>query len=167
MMMLYEKIIASPVGKLRLVACDKGLRYLAFKNDIGKHAALEGELQPSTTHKFLLAAEKQLGEYFAGKRNNFDLPLDMQGTIFQQKAWRALLEIPHGETRSYKEQATLVGDANKARAVGMANNRNPISIIVPCHRVIGADGGLTGYGGGMKRKAWLLEFERKTLADAA
>lgn len=102
---------------------------------------------------------RQLGEYFAGKRREFDLPLRLDGTSFQQRVWRVLLEIPYGATWSYGELAKRIDNPNASRAVGLANGRNPISILVPCHRVIGADGSLTGYGGGLERKRWLLAHE--------
>jgi len=102
----------------------------------------------------------QIKEYFAGKRKQFKLPLDMHGTEFQMAVWQALQKIPYGETRSYKEIAVSIGRPKAVRAVGMANNRNPISIIVPCHRVIGQDGKLVGYGGGLLLKQFLLELER-------
>jgi methylated-DNA-[protein]-cysteine S-methyltransferase len=104
-------------------------------------------------------AVRQLGEYFAGKRRCFDLPLRLDGTPFQMRVWRALTEIPFGETWSYGELAKRIGNPNASRAVGLANGRNPVSILVPCHRVIGADGSLTGYGGGLQRKQWLLAHE--------
>jgi O-6-methylguanine DNA methyltransferase len=107
----------------------------------------------------LRAAAEQLDQYFAGARRRFDLPLDLPGTPFQQRVWQALSEIPFGETLSYGQLAARIGKPGAARAVGLANNRNPISIIVPCHRVIGADGSLTGYGGGLDRKRWLLAHE--------
>jgi methylated-DNA-[protein]-cysteine S-methyltransferase len=107
-------------------------------------------------------ASAQVKEYFAGKRKQFDLPLDMRGTEFQIAVWQALQKIPYGETRSYKEIAADIGRPKAVRAVGMANNRNPISIIVPCHRVIGHDGNLVGYGGGLPLKQFLLELEKKT-----
>jgi len=157
--MLYEKTIASPVGKLRLVASDKGLRYVGFENTHERHVALEDDIEHSDNHRILLKTEAQLGEYFAGKRNDFDVPLELKGTIFQQKAWRALQKIGYGKTTSYGEQAALAGNPKAARAIGMANNRNPLCIVVPCHRVIGADGALVGYGGGIKRKEWLLGLE--------
>ena len=103
----------------------------------------------------------QLEQYFAGRRKTFELPLAPEGTAFQLKVWQALQEIPYGETRSYGQIARAVGNEKAARAVGMANNQNPISIIIPCHRVIGADGKLVGYGGGLERKACLLELERR------
>ena len=104
-------------------------------------------------------AVRQLAEYFAGNRRVFDLPLRLNGTEFQQRVWRALTEIPYGETWSYGELAKRIGNPNASRAVGLANGRNPVSIVVPCHRVIGADGSLTGYGGGLQRKQWLLAHE--------
>jgi methylated-DNA-[protein]-cysteine S-methyltransferase len=104
-------------------------------------------------------AARQLKEYFAGTRRKFDLRLRMQGTDFQQRVWRTLTEIPYGETWSYGQLAKHIGSPNASRAVGLANGRNPIAVIVPCHRVIGADGSLTGFGGGLPRKRWLLTHE--------
>ena len=109
----------------------------------------------------LAEGERQLTEYFAGKRPNFDLPLDPEGTPFQQKVWRALLDIPYGQTRTYGDIARAVNSPRGFRAVGMANNRNPIPILVPCHRVVGAGGALVGYAGGLELKAALLELERR------
>ena len=105
--------------------------------------------------------KQELEEYFAGTRQTFDLPLAPKGTAFQQKVWAALREIPYGQTRSYGEIAAIVGNPKASRAVGMANNQNPISILIPCHRVIGKDGSLTGYGGGTEKKKWLLELEQR------
>ena len=104
-------------------------------------------------------AARQLDEYFMGKRRGFDLPLDPHGTCFQRTVWEALIRIPYGETRSYKQIAQAIGNPNACRAVGMANNKNPIWIVIPCHRVIGSDGSLTGYGGGLEMKQRLLELE--------
>ncbi len=104
-------------------------------------------------------AVRQLREYFAGKRREFDLPMRLEGTEFQRRVWRTLREIRYGETWSYGQLAKRIGNPNASRAVGLANGRNPISILVPCHRVIGADGSLTGYGGGLERKRWLLAHE--------
>jgi methylated-DNA-[protein]-cysteine S-methyltransferase len=106
-------------------------------------------------------AEAQLAEYFAGRRRVFDLPLALRGTPFQRAVWTALLDIPYGETASYGELAQLLGKPAASRAVGLANGKNPVSIIVPCHRVIGSTGSLTGYGGGLERKRYLLDFERR------
>ena len=156
----HYKTVPSPIGALKLIASDRGLCALLF--DDGKHYAVhaDGNMVQSDTHPLLVKAEKQLGEYFAGKRKNFDLKLDMRGTVFQIKAWRELQKIPYGQTTSYGEQAKGVGDVKKARAVGMANGRNPLAIIVPCHRVIGASGSLVGFAGGLKTKQYLLELER-------
>lgn len=160
MQLLYQKTIDSPVGKLTLRASDKGLSEVIFPGSKGhKIAAVE-----SPEHPVLRKAEKQLAEYFAGKRTDFDLPLDMHGSVFQIKAWRALQQIPYGKTISYGQQAGLLGDAKKARAVGAANGRNPIAIVVPCHRVIGASGALTGFGGGLKTKEFLLALEKQHAA---
>jgi len=109
-------------------------------------------------------AAKQLEEYFAGERREFDLPLDPQGTQFQRSVWNALLKIPYGETKSYMQIAKMVDNPKACRAVGMANNKNPIWIVIPCHRVIGADGSLTGYGGGLEMKQRLLELEKADIA---
>jgi len=110
--------------------------------------------------ELILNCKRQLEEYFTGKRKTFDLPLAPKGTEFQQKVWKALQEIPYGETRTYGEIAAAIGNPKAARAVGMANNKNPIGILVPCHRVVGANGKLVGYAGGMEKKEFLLELER-------
>ncbi|MDE3059818.1 MAG: methylated-DNA--[protein]-cysteine S-methyltransferase [Pseudomonadota bacterium] len=163
---LYYKTVSSPVGPLRLVASEKGLSAVLFHDGCGSRRAF-GAMEESDQHPLLRVVEKQLAEYFSGKRRAFDLPLDMQGTVFQIKAWRQLQKIPYGETISYGEQAKRLGDAKKARAAGMANGRNPLAIIVPCHRVIGASGDLTGFGGGLKTKQQLLELERRYAANTA
>jgi len=119
-----------------------------------------GECRPDADHPVLAAAAVQLAEDFAGDRREFDLPLDPVGTEFQLAAWAALRTIPYGTTISYGEQAARMGDRRKARAVGAANGRNPLSIVVPCHRVVGASGSLTGFAGGVATKAWLLDHER-------
>jgi methylated-DNA-[protein]-cysteine S-methyltransferase len=150
----------SPVGKLKLVASDKGLVAVLWQNDRPSRVRL-GELVEGDQHPILLRAERQLGEYFAGKRKEFEVPLDMRGTSFQKNVWEALLAIPFGETRSYGQLAKQLGNANATRAVGAANGRNPLSIIVPCHRVIGSTGKLTGFGGGLDTKAHLLNLEEK------
>jgi methylated-DNA-[protein]-cysteine S-methyltransferase len=156
--------VESPVGRLRLVAADGGLAEVAF-------AAGRRILPPATGdgagNPVLEAARVQLGEYFAGRRTAFDLPLAPRGTAFQQAVWAALLAIPFGETRSYGEIARAVGRPSAPRAVGAANGSNPLAIVVPCHRVVGSDGSLTGYGGGMERKRWLLSHERAHRPAAA
>lgn len=152
------KFVDSPIGTLQLVASGKGLVGVFSREH---YREVNDEMVESERNSFLLKAEKQLGEYFAGKRREFDVKLDMQGTVFQINAWRELQKIPYGETISYGEQARRVGDAKKARAVGTANGRNPFLIIVPCHRVVGAGGSLGGFSsGGIPTKKKLLELEK-------
>ena len=154
----FYKMMKSPVGELTLIASDEGLAAVLWENDRpGRVRVKPGH--ENSKHPILLEAEKQLAEYFAGKRKNFHLPLDMIGTEFQKKVWRALQKIPFGETQSYGELARKIGNQNASRAVGAANGRNPISIVVPCHRVIGASGKLTGFAGGLEAKAFLIELE--------
>jgi methylated-DNA-[protein]-cysteine S-methyltransferase len=153
-----SKRVRSPVGTLTLVASDQGLAAILWEHDRPGRARLNIEAEDNR-HPVLLEAERQLEEYFAGRRTRFTLPLDLSGTPFQQKVWRALLTIPFGETRSYAQIARQIGKPGAARAVGAANGRNPISIVAPCHRVIGATGALTGYGGGLDVKARLLALE--------
>jgi methylated-DNA-[protein]-cysteine S-methyltransferase len=148
--------IGSPVGPLRLVADEQGLRRLEF---------VDGRLGPPRDEwtedaRALAPVTRQLEEYFAGRRKVFDLDLAPEGTEFQRRVWERLLEIPYGETISYGTLARRVGNPAASRAVGLANGRNPIAIIVPCHRVIGSNGTLTGYGGGLPIKQKLLELER-------
>ena len=155
------KEIASPVGVLTLFASDKGVHRVLWEHERYTETceALLGRFKQLATHPMLLEAEAQLDAYFLGKRQAFDLPLVLEGTAFQKQAWHVLSQIPYGQTISYAEQATNLGDKNKARAVGLANGSNPISIIVPCHRVVGSNGQLTGFGGGVERKAFLLQLE--------
>jgi methylated-DNA-[protein]-cysteine S-methyltransferase len=157
-MKLVYKIIDSPVGKLKLVASNKGLAAILWENDNPRRVRL-GDLVEDRKHTVLLEAERQLNEYFEGKRKSFSVTLDMKGTRFQNDVWEALLAIPFGETRSYGQLAKQLGNPKATRAVGAANGRNPISIVVPCHRVIGSSGRLTGFAGGLDRKAHLLELE--------
>jgi methylated-DNA-[protein]-cysteine S-methyltransferase len=159
-MSLAYKTMESPVGQLKLVASNAGLVAVLWQNDRPSRVRL-GELVEDDQHPILLKAERQLAEYFAGKRKEFEVPLDMRGTSFQKNVWEALLAIPFGETRSYGQLAKQLGNPNGTRAVGAANGRNPLSIIVPCHRVIGSTGKLTGFGGGLETKAHLLNLEEK------
>jgi methylated-DNA-[protein]-cysteine S-methyltransferase len=151
----------SPVGELKLVAGERGLVAILWKTSkpIGEVAAAAEDL----AHPLLVETERQLLEYFAGKRRIFDLKLDFIGTDFQRRVWAALLEIPFGQTRTYGQIARQLGDPNLMRAVGAANGRNPIPIVAPCHRVIGASGALVGFGGGLETKAKLLALERGEL----
>jgi len=155
----YFKTIWSPVGELTLVADDRGLAAILWENDRPDRVRL-GALVEKDDHPVLLETERQLGEYFAGERRTFDVPLSFAGTDFQKRVWAALLAIPFGETRSYGEIAHQLGAPGASRAVGAANGRNPISIIAPCHRVVGSNGKLTGFAGGLDAKAFLLELER-------
>lgn len=157
-MTLAYKIVESPVGKLKIVASDKGLVAILWENDNPRRVRLS-ELVKDDRHPVLVKAEQQLKEYFAGKRKAFSIPLDFRGTQFQKNVWEALLGIPFGETRSYGQLAKQLGKPQASRAVGAANGKNPISIIVPCHRVIGSSGKLTGFAGGLHTKAHLLNHE--------
>jgi methylated-DNA-[protein]-cysteine S-methyltransferase len=159
-MSLSYKFADSPIGKLKLVASDKGLAAVLWETENPRRVRLE-ELVEDANHPVLREAERQLGEYFEGKRQSFSLPLDMRGTRFQNQVWDALLAIPFGETRSYGQLANQLGNPKATRAVGAANGRNPIAIVVPCHRVIGFSGKLTGFAGGLEAKAHLLDLEAK------
>ena len=147
---------ASPIGKLALIADDVALRGVYFEQS--RHGG-PPENAKRGTNKIIDETRRQLDAYFAGRRKAFDLPLGAEGTAFQKKVWKALYRIPFGETRSYGDIAAQIGAPQASRAVGAANGRNPIPVIVPCHRVIGANGALTGFGGGMERKRFLLAFE--------
>jgi methylated-DNA-[protein]-cysteine S-methyltransferase len=156
---LAYKTIESPIGKLKLVASDKGLVAILWENDSPRRVRLD-ELVADEQHPVLVETERQLGQYFAGKRKTFSIALDMRGTRFQKDVWEALVAIPFGETRSYGQLAKQLGNPRASRAVGAANGRNPVSIIVPCHRVIGSSGKLTGFAGGLDAKAHLLGLEK-------
>ncbi|MDP6821755.1 MAG: methylated-DNA--[protein]-cysteine S-methyltransferase [Dehalococcoidia bacterium] len=155
----YVTTIESQLGELTLVATDHGLRALKWPCESAGRLSLPEEMITCPAHPILESARLQLEEYFDGQRTEFDLPLDLRGTEFQQAAWRALASIPYGTTTSYGRQAARIGRPRAVRAIGAANGRNPISIILPCHRVIGAHGALTGYGGGIDIKRKLLAFE--------
>jgi len=162
-MALSCKITESPVGRLTLVAGDRGLAAILWENDDPDRVRL-GPLVEAADHPILVETERQLRAYFAGEREAFTVPLDFQGTPFQKQVWAALLTIPFGETRSYGEIARQIGRPGASRAVGAANGRNPISIIAPCHRVIGSTGKLTGFAGGLAAKARLLGLEKGRMA---
>lgn len=144
------KVYQSPIGQILVVCSEKGVSKLVF-DDPNEMESHENEMESHFAN--------QLDEYFDRKRTVFDLPLDLQGTEFQLRVWNELLKIPFGRTITYKELAIKLGNLKAIRAVGTANGANPVSIIVPCHRVIGSDGSLTGYAGGLWRKKWLLDFE--------
>ena len=157
-MQLYFKEIDSPVGLLKLVAHDQALVAVLWENESPNRVRV-ATLIEDQNHPVLLNTQQQLTEYFNQTRTIFDLALDFQGTDFQKKVWQALLTIPFGETRSYKQIAEQIGNVKAVRAVGAANGKNPISIIAPCHRVVGANGKLVGFAGGLENKDILLKLE--------
>jgi len=163
--MAYFAVLETPVGPLFVGGSDQGVHVIKFLDQRESQAALVDEVEAAAGEPASEGgpaseeAVRQLREYFAGERSDFELPLSPRGTPFQLQVWRALCSIPPGETTSYGAIASAVGKPSASRAVGAANGRNPISIVVPCHRVIGANGTLTGYGGGLERKAWLLNHE--------
>jgi methylated-DNA-[protein]-cysteine S-methyltransferase len=146
-------VMNSPIGPLTVATTDKGLASVHIGTSVPSGVAADESGKNEVV--------RQLAEYFAGKRTRFELPLDVEGTPFQKSVWNALLQIPYGETRSYGEIAKAVGKPAAARAVGMANHNNPIAIVIPCHRVVGQDGSLTGYAGGVHLKEQLLSIERQ------
>jgi methylated-DNA-[protein]-cysteine S-methyltransferase len=162
---LYYSRYESPVTKLLLAASEKGLLALEFDRGQFPPAKREAQWQESPEHMRPYSVE--LDEYFAGQRRQFSFRLDLRGTLFQVQCWLALLEIPYGETRTYADIARVIGKPQAFRAVGFANNRNPIAIVVPCHRVIASDGTLCGYGGGLDLKQKLLVLEGARTAHLA
>ena len=161
-MAYFYKAMKSPVGELKLVASDKGLAAILWEKDNPLRVRL-APVSEDKNHPVLLETERQLNDYFSGKRKSFSLQLDFNGTDFQKKVWAALLTIPFGETRSYRQIAEQIKSPKAARAVGAANGKNPISIVAPCHRVIGSTGKLTGFAGGLEAKACLLALEGKRI----
>jgi len=159
------KWMISPVGPLKLVAGDRGLAAVLWENDDPRRVRL-GAMAEGPDHPVLVQAGQELEAYFAGRRRTFSVPLDFAGTPFQTRVWTALTAIPFGETRSYGQLAAQLGMPSAARAVGAANGRNPISIIAPCHRVVGAGGQLTGFAGGLAAKAFLLRLEGEGRAQS-
>jgi methylated-DNA-[protein]-cysteine S-methyltransferase len=158
-----HKTMPSPIGELKLIGSDRGLAAILWKKQKASRVAVRTTVE-DPDHPVLVETQRQLTEYFAGKRKRFDLKLDFVGTDFQKSVWAELLKIPFGETRTYGQIAKQLGNENATRAVGAANGRNPIPIVAPCHRVIGASGSLVGFGGGLERKARLLDLERGELA---
>lgn len=157
-MTLHRRHLDSPVGRLGLVADDAALVAVLWPND--DRVAFDGEIaEVSQPHPILDPARAQIQEYFAGTRQRFDIPLRLVGTDFQQQVWWSLADIPYGETSTYAKQAAAIGRPKAMRAVGAANGRNPLSIVLPCHRIVGADGSLTGFAGGLDAKRWLLDHE--------
>ena len=157
--LLSTTLLPTPIGVLTLVASERGLRAVIFESEKSERR-FEGALTDDPRHPVLVDTVDQLEAYFAGDLKEFDLPLDLVGTEFQLLAWRALATIPYGETVSYAEQARRIGRPSAVRAVGAANGRNPVPVVLPCHRVIGSNGSLTGFGGGVDTKARLLDLEQ-------
>jgi len=147
---MFSETMSTPIGTLLIQASARGITHVDF---------IDSEIPVDRPNMLTTACRQQLQAYFDGKRKVFDLPLDQQGTAFQKSVWNSLLKIPFGQAVSYRDIADMVNNRKAVRAVGAANGKNPIAIIVPCHRVIGADRTLTGYAGGLQRKAWLLEHE--------
>jgi methylated-DNA-[protein]-cysteine S-methyltransferase len=167
-MSLTYHTMASPVGQLKLVASDAGLVAVLWENDNPRRVPLsDPHSENIPQHAILQETKRQLEEYFAGQRQTFSLPFDMRGTPFQKLVWQALLTIPFGETKSYGQLARQIGNPNALRAVGAANGRNPLSIVVPCHRVIGSSGKLVGFAGGLDRKSFLLGLEKMSFIQIA
>lgn len=160
---LYEYSYQTELGELFLSATKTGLRELLFCKEREKKESHFKRIRKETP--LLKEAYTQLQEYFQGKRKEFQLPLEPKGTEFQRKVWKALESIPYGQTKSYGEIARMIGNEKASRAVGMANNKNPLSIFIPCHRVIGADGKLVGYGGGLDKKIYLLDLEKNRIIN--
>jgi len=165
--MLHSATHRTPVGELTLVASDRGLRAVVWPTSSLRSAGVSGRPHHNPDHPILKTTARQLDEYFAGERTTFDVPLDLEGTRFQVAAWRSLERIPFGTTTTYGRQAAGLGIPTAARAVGAANGANPVCIVLPCHRVIGSDGSLTGFGGGLPVKQWLLDHEARVLAAAS
>jgi len=165
-LMLHSTTHPTPVGELTLVASDAGLRAILWPKLSPARAGIHPRPHRNPDHPVLKQTATQLDEYFAGSRTTFDIPLDLQGTRFQLAAWRSLASIPFGTTTSYGRQAAALGIPTAARALGAANGANPVCIVLPCHRVIGADGSLTGFGGGLPVKQWLLEHEARVAAGS-
>ncbi len=158
---LTTQQLETPLGPLTLVGSAAGLRAILWAPDDQARVGLSGAALTAAPVDVLDDAAEQLTGYFAGTRTAFDLPLDLRGTAFQLAAWNALAEIPYGETRTYAEQAARIGRPAAVRAVGAANGRNPLSIVLPCHRVVGSNGALRGFAGGLGAKATLLALERE------
>lgn len=154
---MYRRCIATPMGRLTLVATDTALRAVLFDGEARE--GMDDLPTPGPGHAVLDTAEAQLSDYFAGSSAGFDLPLDLRGTEFQVAVWRSLAEIPYGQTSTYGAQAEAIGRPTAVRAVGAANGKNPVPIVLPCHRIVGKDGSLTGFAGGLDAKRFLLDHE--------
>jgi methylated-DNA-[protein]-cysteine S-methyltransferase len=161
-----RRTYTAPFGVVTVVGSDLGIRFVLFSNDAHPKPLERLHISDTEIHESVNDAIAQLEEYFDGARHDFELPLDLQGTEFQIAAWNALAEIPYGSTASYGQQAASIGRPKAVRAIGGANGRNPVAIVLPCHRIVGADGALTGFGGGIEVKKWLLDHEQSMLHSA-
>lgn len=161
-MTFHRATLDAPFGKLTVVASDAGVRYVMFDHDAHPKPLDRIDIVDAA-HPVLDRACSQLDEYLRGSRKEFDLPLDLVGTEFQISAWRSLARIPFGQTATYARQAASIGRPTATRAIGAANGRNPVAVVLPCHRVVGSDGSLTGFGGGLDVKQWLLDHERRVI----
>lgn len=162
-MSLALSAIDSPVGELQIVATNDALLAVLWPDEREDRVTFDDDLTPGS-NLVTRATTTQLDEYFSGVRRNFDLPLDLRGTEFQQQVWRSLPEIPYGETSTYAKQAAAIGRPRAIRAVGSANGRNPLSIVLPCHRIVASNGSLAGFAGGLETKRWLLDHEAAVAA---
>ena len=154
----------APFGPVTVIAGENGIHNVLFNHEEAPHSLLNDNVTPRPEHDVVAMAIGQLTDYFSGIRTTFDLPLDLEGTPFQISAWRALATVPFGRTASYAQQAARIGRPTATRAIGAANGKNPVAIVLPCHRIVGADGSLTGFAGGLDVKRWLLDHEQKVLA---
>ena len=156
--------LQAPFGMLTVVASERGVRYITFEEDAHPKSYVGMHVVDDLSQPVVAETLKQLREYLDGSRTAFDVPLDLVGTEFQVEAWNALAKIPYAGTVSYAQQAASIGRPKATRAIGSANGRNPVVIVLPCHRVVGADGSLTGFGGGLHVKSWLLDLEKQVSA---
>ena len=164
--MFSRRTCEAPFGVVTVIGSNFGIRFVMFSNDAHPKPLEKLHISDTDIHDSVNDAVIQLDEYFAGSRRDFELPLDLQGTEFQVAAWNALADIPYGHTASYGQQAASIGRPKAVRAIGGANGRNPVGIVLPCHRIVGADGSLTGFGGGIEVKKWLLDHEQSILHSA-
>jgi len=158
--------LQAPFGMLTVVASERGVRYITFEEDAHPKSYVGMDVVDDVSQPVVAETLKQLREYLDGLRTAFDVPLDLVGTEFQVEAWNALAKIPYAGTVSYAQQAASIGRPKAMRAIGSANGRNPVVIVLPCHRVVGADGSLTGFGGGLHVKSWLLDLEKQVSAQS-
>lgn len=159
----FSGSLKAPIGEVVVIASDRGVHNVMFDPDETPKGIDPDDITRRPSHPMVASALTQLREYFAGTRTEFDLPLDLQGTEFQVSAWKALAKVKYGQTATYARQAASIGRPTATRAIGAANGRNPVAIVLPCHRIVGSDGSLTGFAGGLGVKQWLLDHERSVV----